>query len=124
MGYRPSPFLRAESYSCIVHWEEGEQAIMVGGGNSPFADHPGALSLRDIRPQWKLDQHDATSSLASPYGWIGADDDIPLHLAWLPQGLLRTVIGVIVQARVAHAQEMVIVWLPFDEVAGQGMCSI
>jgi hypothetical protein len=79
------------------------------------------LALRDTRPQWWLDQHEAAPLLTSPHGWIGADDDIPFHLSWLAQGSLRALIGVIEQARVAHAQEVAIFRLSLHGIPRQGM---
>jgi hypothetical protein len=81
-------------------------------------------ALRDIRPQWGLDQHDAAPSLASPHWWGVADDHKPFHFAWLPQRQLWTLIGMVIETGVAHTQEMAIVGLPFDGVAGQGILPI
>src|SRR5215472_17829869 len=74
---------------------------------------------RLIRPQWRLDEQNAAPSLAPPYSWGVAYDHKPLHFAWLPQRQLRTLIGMVIQARISHAQEVLGVLLPLHGIARQ-----
>jgi hypothetical protein len=55
------------------------------------------LALRSIGKQRRWDQYDAAPPFATPHGWVGAHDDIPLNRALLPQRPLRVLIGMIVE---------------------------
>ncbi|GLV55855.1 hypothetical protein KDH_26990 [Dictyobacter sp. S3.2.2.5] len=47
---------------------------------------------------------------------IGADNHKPFHLSKQPKFQLERMIGVLMQARIAHPQEVMIVRLPFGRV--------
>lgn len=83
-----------------------------------------AACLIAPHPQRRLDQQDASFSAAPAHGWRAADDHKPFHVAWLPQRQLWTLVGMVIQTRVAHAQEVPVVWLPFNGVARQGILPI
>src|SRR5215467_4869679 len=72
---------------------------------------------RLIRPQWRLDEQNEAHSLAPPYSWGVADDHKTLHFVLLPQRQLRTLIGMIIQARISHAQDVLGVLLPIYGMA-------
>jgi hypothetical protein len=71
-----------------------------------------AACLIAPHPQRRLDQQNASFSAASVHEWRAADDHKPFHVAWLPQRQLWTLVGMVIQTRVAHTQELLVGWLP------------
>src|SRR5271157_1640580 len=76
------------------------------------------------RPQRRLDQQHPPFFPAPVRLWISADNHKPLPFARLPQRQLRTLIGMVREARVAHTQEVCVIGLPLHRVTRQGMISV
>src|SRR5690349_8967109 len=77
----------------------------------------GPLSLSSIAvfEQRELEKDQALLLVASAVG-LCAQDHIPFHRTGWPQLQLRTLIGMVVQAWIADAPQMLLVGLPLDRV--------
>src|SRR5260370_35485986 len=56
--------------------------------------------------------------------WTGMDNHKPFHRALRPEFYLRTLIRMLVEARIANPQQMFVVCLPLHGLFRQGMLSI
>src|SRR5437868_12888324 len=86
----------------------------------PLTCKSGVLSLCPValKNQWDLKENQAT--LLTPWAWtIGssAQNQVPLHCPFRPQGQLCAPVGMVIQPRISRMSQMFLVWLPLDRVA-------
>ena len=80
----------------------------------PYQKH---LSLRTIRKEWELHHHQAAFVSPAVHRRGVANDHEPLDRAFLPEFLLRRLIGMLIEAGIPHSREVLLIWLPLDRVA-------
>jgi len=80
----------------------------------PYQKH---LSLRTIRKEWELHHHQAALVSPAVHRRGVANDHEPLDRAFLPEFLLRRLIGMLIEAGIPHSREVLLIWLPLDRVA-------